>query len=110
MTPYQFVSAGLGACTSMTVRMYARRKNWPLTHVSVDVMHDKVHAADCGSCVGADAKIDRFVREITLKGALDDDQRKRLLEIADKCPVHRTLEGKAQIETRLVGVLDEQVG
>ena len=99
MSPYGFVSAGLGACTSMTIRMYARRKGWPLNHVSVDVTHDKVHAQDAGDQGGS--KVDRFVRRITLQGPLDPDQRARLLEIADKCPVHRTLEASATIETEL---------
>jgi len=98
-TPYQFLAAGLGACTSMTIRMYARRKGWPLAHVSVDVLHDKVHAQDAG---GQDARIDRFIRRITLHGPLDQDQRNRLREIADKCPVHRTLEHGATVETELV--------
>ncbi|TBX26129.1 bifunctional alpha/beta hydrolase/OsmC family protein [Nioella sediminis] len=98
-TPYQFLAAGLGACTSMTIRMYARRKGWPLDHVSVDVTHDKVHAQDAG---GQDARIDRFMRRITLQGALDEAQRNRLREIADKCPVHRTLEHGATVETELL--------
>ncbi|MBY6114803.1 bifunctional alpha/beta hydrolase/OsmC family protein [Mameliella alba] len=99
MSPYGFVSAGLGACTSMTIRMYARRKGWPLTGISVDVVHDKVHAQDAGT--SAETRIDRFVRTITLTGPLSPDQRARLLEIADKCPVHRTLEQGAEIETQL---------
>ena len=98
MTPYGFLAAGLGACTSMTIRMYARRKKWPLTHVWVDISHDKVHAQDAES--GGD-KIDSFKREIHLEGDLDADQRARLLEIADKCPVHRTLERSSHIETQL---------
>ena len=99
MTPYGFLSAGLGACTSMTVRMYARRKKWPLTHVSVDVTHDKVHAQDARSESGP--KVDSFRREIRLEGDLTADQKARLLEIADKCPVHRTLEHVAKVETLL---------
>lgn len=99
MSPYGFLAAGLGACTSMTIRMYARRKGWPLAHVSVDVSHDKVHAQDAGA-QGND-KIDLFTRRITIEGDLDDDQRARLLEIADRCPVHRTLERGARIETGL---------
>ncbi|MEL6677107.1 MAG: bifunctional alpha/beta hydrolase/OsmC family protein [Pseudomonadota bacterium] len=101
LTPYQFLSAGLAACTSMTIRMYARRKGWPLSHVSVDVTHDKVHASDCETCDMAVGKVDRFVREITLEGDLDPSQRDRLVEIADKCPVHRTLEGQAEVLTRV---------
>ena len=100
MTPYGFLSAGLGACTSMTIRMYARRKDWPLDHVSVDVSHDKVHAQDAET--SKEVRIDKFRREIRLTGDLDDAQRQRLLEIADKCPVHRTLEHGAKVETILV--------
>ncbi len=100
MTPYGFLSAGLGACTSMTIRMYARRKKWPLTHVSVDVSHDKVHAQDADNEKGF--RIDTFKRQIRLEGDLDDEQRQRLLEIADKCPVHRTLEHGARVETVLI--------
>jgi putative redox protein len=101
-TPYQFLSAGLGACTSMTVRMYARRKGWPLEHVSVDISHDKVHAQDCADCPDKNAKIDVFQRVIRLDGPLDPDQRAALLSIADRCPVHRTMEGTIKVETVLV--------
>lgn len=100
MSPYGFLAAGLGACTSMTVRMYARRKNWPLRHVSVDVSHDKVHAQDAET--SKEVRIDKFRREIRLEGDLTEDQRQRLLEIADKCPVHRTLETGAHVETVLL--------
>ncbi len=100
MSPYGFLSAGLGACTSMTVRMYARRKGWPLTHVSVDVSHDKVHAQDAET--SNEVRIDSFKRELRLEGDLTEDQRTRLLEIADKCPVHRTLEHGAKVETVLL--------
>ncbi|MBO9410356.1 MULTISPECIES: bifunctional alpha/beta hydrolase/OsmC family protein [unclassified Ruegeria] len=100
MSPYGFVSSGLGACTSMTIRMYARRKRWPLTGITVDVCHNKVHAQDAG-LIG-DGKVDLFRRKIRLEGPLDQEQRARLLEIADKCPVHRTLEGTAQITTELL--------
>ncbi len=99
MSPYGFIAAGLGACTSMTIRMYARRKDWPLESISVEISHDKVHAQDA-SPIGP-AKIDQFTRVIQLCGPLSDDQRERLLEIADRCPVHRTLESGAQVVTRL---------
>jgi len=99
MSPYGFLSSGLGACTSMTIRMYARHKGWPLKSVRVDVHHDKVHAQDAKA--GSTQKIDSFTREIHLTGDLDEDQRARLLAIADKCPVHKTLEHSSQIETRL---------
>jgi len=101
MSPYQYLAAGLGACTSMTIRMYARRKKWPLTGVFVDVTHDKVHAQDCETCEASSNKIDQFTRIVHLDGPLDDDQRARLLAIADKCPVHRTLNSANKIETRL---------
>ena len=99
LSPYGLVSAGLGACTSMTIRMYARRKGWPLAHVSVDVSHDKVHAQDAGA--DSAPKIDRFHRRIHLTGDLSAEQRDKLLEIADKCPVHRTLERSSEIDTEL---------
>lgn len=99
LSPYGLLSAGLGACTSMTIRMYARRKGWPLTHVSVDVSHDKVHAQDADT--GTGDKIDAWKRIITLRGALSSDQRDRLREIADKCPVHRTLEHRSTVITEL---------
>ncbi len=98
LTPYGLVSAGLGACTSMTIRMYARRKGWPLQGVSVDITHAKEHAADAAD---AGAKVDHFERLIHLTGDLSDEQRLRLLEIADKCPVHKTLEQRSHISTRL---------
>ncbi|MGF1503227.1 MAG: alpha/beta fold hydrolase [Paracoccaceae bacterium] len=101
-SPYELVSAGLGACTAMTIRMYARRKDWPLANVTVDVRHNKIHAEDCAECETKDGKIDVFHREIQLEGDLTDDQLRRLLEIADRCPVHRTLESEVRIETALV--------
>ncbi|WP_299029537.1 bifunctional alpha/beta hydrolase/OsmC family protein [uncultured Sulfitobacter sp.] len=100
MSPYGFLSASLGACTSMTIRMYARRKDWPLEHVGVDVSHDKVHAQDAAT--GTQEKIDSFSRTITLSGSnLTSEQRARLLEIADRCPVHRTLERTSHVNTVL---------
>jgi putative redox protein len=100
MSPYGFLAAGLGACTSMTIRMYARRKGWPLSGIGVDVTHDKVHAQDAGDQAGAE-KIDSFRRVIHLSGDLTSSQRDRLREIADKCPVHRTLSRTSQIVTEL---------
>jgi len=98
--PYDLVLAGLGACTSMTLRMYADRKGWPLQRASVALTHAKVHAEDCEHCEEKDGKIDRIERRVTLTGDLDTGQRKRLMEIADKCPVHRTLTGTIDIVTR----------
>ena len=99
MSPYGFLAAGLGACTSMTIRMYARRKGWPLEHVSVDVTHDKMHAQD--SDPATNVRIDNFRRAIHLSGPLTPQQTTRLMEIADKCPVHKTLEQSSRIETVL---------
>jgi putative redox protein len=106
-SPYDLLGAALGACTSMTLRMYADRKAVPLDRVTVAVTHDKVHADDCVECadhaqlVGRTGMIDRFERVITVDGDLSDEQRAKLLEIADKCPVHRTLDNASSIVTRL---------
>ena len=97
-TPYDLLLMSLGACTSMTLRMYANRKKLPLDDVEVRLLHERVHAEDCIDC---EQKIERITRRITLKGDLDAEQRQRLLEIADKCPVHRTLESDPQIVTEL---------
>jgi uncharacterized OsmC-like protein len=97
--PYDLVLAGLGACTAMTLRLYAERKAVPLARVTVNLTHAKVHAADCETCETTEGKIDRIERAITLEGALDDAQRARLMEIADKCPVHRTLTSEIEIRT-----------
>jgi len=100
-SPYDFLLTALGACTAMTVRMYADLKQLPLERVTVRLRHEKVHAQDCAECETREGKIDRIEREITLKGALDEAQRGRLLEIANKCPVHRTLHSEVWITTRL---------
>jgi uncharacterized OsmC-like protein/alpha-beta hydrolase superfamily lysophospholipase len=100
-TPYDYVAAALGACTSMTLRMYADRKGWPLDAVTVTVKHSKVHVQDCLDCEKPKAKLDQFERELSLEGNLDEEQRARLLEIAERCPVHRTLESRVQITSRL---------
>lgn len=100
-SPYEFLSAGLAACTSMTIQMYARRRKWPLTNVETHVNHSKTHAEDCENCERNTAKIDVFEREILIQGNLDEDQQQKVLEIADKCPVHRTLSKKVEITTRL---------
>ena len=100
-TPYDLLLAGLGACTSMTLRMYADQKKWPLEHVSVQLRHTKIHAQDCSECETREGKVDRIEREIAITGDLDDTQRARLLEIADKCPVHRTLHSEVSIHTQL---------
>lgn len=99
-TPYDFLTSALGTCTGMTLRMYADRKKWPLEEVRVHLSHDKVHETDCEQCEEKNNKLDLIQREIEIIGDLDESQRKRLLEIADKCPVHRTLHGNIQVETR----------
>lgn len=105
MSPYGFVAAGLGACTSMTIRMYARRKGLPLDGISVDVSHNKVHAQDAAT--GNPSRIDEFTRVIHLRGELTGEQAAKLLEIAGKCPVHRTLEQGARVITRIEREPDE---
>ncbi|HSO43038.1 MAG TPA: alpha/beta fold hydrolase [Rhodospirillales bacterium] len=100
-SPYDLLLAGLGACTTMTMRMYASRKGLALERASVTLRHDKIHARDCETCETKEGKIDRIAREITLEGPLDEAARAKLLEIADKCPVHRTLHGEVLVETTL---------
>lgn len=100
-TPYDLLAAALGACTSMTISLVARRRAWPLQSVTVRVNHSVVHAADCAACETVDGRVDRFDRTITLVGALDDAQRLELLRIADRCPVHRTLKAEVDIRTAL---------
>ena len=100
-TPYALLLAALGACTSMTLRMYADAKGLALEGVSVSLRHDKIHARDCEHCETREGRVDRIEREIVLEGRLDAAQRQRLLEIADKCPVHRTLGAEVRIESRL---------
>jgi uncharacterized OsmC-like protein/fermentation-respiration switch protein FrsA (DUF1100 family) len=97
--PYDLLLASLGACTSMTLRLYADNKKLPLDRVSVRLTHNKIHAEDCLNCETKEDMLDRIDRNITLEGALSADERKRLLEIADKCPVHRTLESEIEIRT-----------
>jgi putative redox protein len=100
-SPYDLLLAALGSCTSMTLGLYARGKKWPLESVTVQLRHSRVHAADCENCETQPALLDRIDREIHLVGPLTDEQRARLLDIANKCPVHRTLTSRIDIQTRL---------
>ncbi len=101
-SPYDFLSIALGACTSMTLRMYAEHKGLTLGRVSVDVTHAKVHADDCAECEGRDGRIDRFERVIAVEGGVAPELEAKLVEIAGKCPVHRTLEASSVVATRVV--------
>jgi uncharacterized OsmC-like protein/pimeloyl-ACP methyl ester carboxylesterase len=98
--PYDLLLSALGACTSMTMRMYADRKSLPVERITVTLKHNKIHAEDCAECETREGLIDQIDRVIAIEGALDADQRKRLMEIADKCPVHRTLTSEVRILTR----------
>ena len=101
-TPYDLLLGALGSCTSMTIAMYARRKGWPVEGVTVRLRHTRTHARDCDACEEADARLTVISRDITLEGPLDEAQRTRLLEIANRCPVHLTLTSTIDIQTRLV--------
>ena len=108
--PYQLLLAALGSCTSMTVALYARRKQWPLRRVHVRLAHSRVHADDCVHCDTRQGQIDRIEQEIQFDGDLSAEQRGRLMEIAQKCPVHRTLTSEIDIVTRLVEHASGTVG
>ncbi len=101
-SPYELVSAGLSACTAMTLQMYAKRKGWHIDNVEVHTTYSKTHALDCEDCESSNAKIDTFHREIKITGNFDDKQMGRLLQIADKCPVHKTLHNETQVITKIV--------
>jgi putative redox protein len=99
--PYEYLLIALGACTAMTLRMYAEMKNLPLVRVHVRLSHRKIHAQDCKDCDTKEGKVDEISREITLEGELTEEQRERLLEIANRCPVHRTLTSEIKVRSNL---------
>jgi uncharacterized OsmC-like protein len=102
-TPYDLLLAALGSCTSMTAGLYARRKGWPLQSVTVRLSHSRIHAEDCANCETEEGMLDRIDVSIELEGPLTEEQRTRLLEITEKCPIHRTLVSEIQIVSRLAG-------
>ncbi len=108
-TPYDYLLVALGSCTGMSLRLYADRKGWPLESVTVRLRHQKVHARDCEECETKDGKLDHIRLELELAGPLEEPQRRRLLEIAEMCPVHRTLESEVMMETDLVGIEDRAI-
>ena len=101
-SPYELLAAALGACTGITLRMYADRKEWPVEEIEVRLRHAKIHCEDCADADGGTPKIDHISRELVIEGDLDESQRQRLLEIADRCPVHRTLNSQVRIDTELI--------
>ena len=100
-SPYEYLMSGLGACTAITLRMYSDRKQWPLTGVTIKLNHQKIHAADCETCETKAGKLDQIEREIELSGPLDEQQKQRLMQIADRCPVHRTLHSEIVVKSKL---------
>ena len=101
-TPYELLLWALGACTAMTLLMYARRKEWDVEDISVHLTHDRVHADDAGGAEDGTMRVDVIGREISVRGNVDDEQKQRLLEIAERCPVHRTVAGNPKVNTTIV--------
>jgi putative redox protein len=95
--PYALLLGALGACTSMTIRLYAQKKGWPVPHVEIELEHQRVHAKDCEECESDEGYVDRVERRILLEGELTDEQRARLMEIARRCPVHKTFHSETVV-------------
>ena len=100
--PYELLLSALGACTAMTVQLYAQRKGWPLSGVEVTLRHERIHARDCVDCETQDVMLDKITKQITLLGELNEEQRERLRDIAERCPVQRTLQREVRIESTLL--------
>lgn len=107
-SPYDYLLASLGSCTAITLLMYAKRKKWEVRKITVWLAHDKIHAEDCEDCETKEGYLDRIERRIHLDGNLDEEKRERLLQIANRCPVHRTLKSEIKIETGLTEELISQ--
>jgi len=101
-SPYDLLLAALGSCTSMTIGLYARKRRWPLKNITVSLRHSRIHAADCEDCETKEGKIDRIELDVQLTGSLTAEQRKKLMEIAERCPVHQTLTSEINIKTRAI--------
>ena len=101
-SPYDLILAALGACTSMTIGLYARKRKWPVEKITVSLQHSKIHAKDCDDCETKDGRIDRINMEIHVDGSLTEEQRSKLMEVAGRCPVHQTLTSEINIKTRAV--------
>ena len=101
-SPYDLLLAALGSCTSMTVGFYARKRRWPLENITVSLRHSRIHAADCEDCETKEGKIDRIELDVQLTGSLTAEQREKLMEIAERCPVHQTLTSEINIKTRAI--------
>ena len=99
--PYELLLMALGACTTMTIRLYVERKKWSLTRIAVGLRHGRIYARDCADCETKEGMLDEIERVIEIEGPLDAEQKQRILEIADKCPVHRTLTSEVKIRSRL---------
>ena len=101
-SPYDLLLAALGSCTSMTIGLYARKRGWPLENVTISLRHSKIHATDCDNCETKEGKVDRIERDIHLAGSLTAEQRAKLMEMADRCPVHQTLTSEINIKSRAI--------